>query len=185
MPLLRPLAVAIVLIGAAARGVAAQHDLVTLPLHDPAYRQLEGLARLGCSAARVSPYRPYLVRTVREAIATLAEDPRCEGAIAGILRERFAVPAVADTTRGFRFGAAVEAQGTLLRNGEFRPFWRDVRVTDEGTPSIVGLARARITWNAAPHLVAVTEGYGQTDTRNAPATRARPRREGTGVLDCS
>ena len=185
MSLLRPLAVATFLIGAAARGVAAQHDLVTLPLHDPAYRQLDGLSRQGCAAARVSPYRPYPMRSVRDAVARMADDERCEGTLAASLRDRFGARAVADTTAGFRFGASVEAMGTALRNGEFRPLWRDVRATGDGTPSAVGIARARVSWNAAPYLVAVTEAYAQTETRNDPANRALPLRQGSGALDFS
>lgn len=189
MSLLRALAVAAVTLASTARAVAAQHDLVTLPLADPAYRQLEGLARQGCQLARVSPHRPYFVGHVREAIAGFLADPRCRGAIAETLLARFTPAstgeAAGDDQPRFRLGGSAELRATFLRNGEFRPLWAEARSTDEGDPQVVGIGRGRVTWNADPRLVAVVEGYAQTDSRNDPRNRALPFRETEGVLDFS
>ncbi|HVP70344.1 MAG TPA: hypothetical protein VMS45_03405, partial [Gemmatimonadaceae bacterium] len=51
---------ALSVLAAGATLAAAQHPLVTLPLSDPAYIQLDALVRQGCVAARLSPYRPYM-----------------------------------------------------------------------------------------------------------------------------
>ena len=74
---------------------------------------------------------------------------------------------------------------TSLSNGEFRPLWLDVRPIAEGTPSAVGVARLRVTWDGGDRIAAVVEGYAQTNSRNDPLIRARAFRETSGVLDFS
>ena len=54
--------------------VYAQHPLASLPFDDPAYEVLDGLVSTGCGPARVSPYRPYLIRDVRAALDAAASD---------------------------------------------------------------------------------------------------------------
>lgn len=162
---------------------AAQHPLVTLPLEDPAYVQLDALVGRGCAAARVSPYRPYLVRDVRVAIRRSAGQPRCAGPILDALAVRFGEPTLPDSARPeIALGAEATFRGAALRNGEFRPLWLDVRPTSQGTQPAVGIARLRVTWNASPHLVAVTEGFAQTGTRNDPEIREQRFRRTSGVV---
>lgn len=165
----------------------AQHALVMLPLDDPAYHQMEGLVRQGCDVARVSPYRPYLVRDIRRALARSRDATPCAGALLDALSARFPEPDVQQsdsaTENAVSFGAAVTLRATGLNKGEFRPLWRDIRPTDAGAPEAVGIARGRLTWNGGRHVVAVTEAYAQTNTRNDPHTRARPFRSTEGVLD--
>lgn len=84
--------------------VTAQHPLVTLPLADPAYVQLQALDRFGCGPARVSPHRPYLVGAVTAALESAVLDASCAGAILDALLARFGIdPAAirqrADSTR--------------------------------------------------------------------------------------
>lgn len=77
-------------VAACAQPLAAQHALVTLPLDDPAHVQLRALERLGCAAARVSPFRPYLVGRVREALERArAEGGACRGELLDALVDRF------------------------------------------------------------------------------------------------
>ena len=176
---------AVLLVAATAE---AQHDLVTLPLGDPAYAQLEGLARQGCRRARVSPYRPYHVVAVRQALQTARGDERCAGPLLDALLARFAeaeaaAGEVAPDERAITFGAAATVRATGLNKGEIRPLWRDIRDKNDGDPEAVAIARARLTWNGGRRIVAVTEAYAQTNTRNDPRTRARPFRSTEGVLD--
>jgi hypothetical protein len=177
-------AAALALASAAAE---AQHALVMLPLEDPAYVQLEGLVRQGCDVARVSPYRPYLVRDIRRAVARARAAAPCAGALLDAIAARFVEPegAEADSARdrAVRVGGAVGVRATGLNKGEFRPLWRDIRSTDAGDPEAVGIVRGRLTWIGGKNVVAVTEAYAQTNTRNDPRTRARPFRSTEGVLD--
>ena len=73
----------------------AQHPLTLLPLDDPAYVQLDVLERLGCSEARVSAFRPFLVRDVRTAVRSAATDPECPALLVDALQRRF----LHDTTK--------------------------------------------------------------------------------------
>ncbi|MFL5576498.1 MAG: hypothetical protein ACJ79S_11075 [Gemmatimonadaceae bacterium] len=181
---------------------------MTLPLDDPAYVQLQALERTGCDEARVSAFRPFLVRSVRERLRKAAATPsRCSGPILQTLRARFLpdtaatldisdvapdlAAAVAATAAQSRhpsrsgIGAAVTLTGTALSNGEFRPLWKGVQPTDLGTPPAVLLARLRGTADGGDNLVAVVEGYAQSDRRNDPLIRARQLRGGDAVLDFS
>ena len=185
MASLRALAVAAVTIAATARGVAAQHDLVTLPLGDPAYRQLEALDRLGCVPARISPYRPYAVGLVRTAVGEMSRDARCAASLVAALEQRFGPSPHADTTSSIDVGGEVQLRAMALRNGDFGPLWRDVQSTSSGTPPLVAVGRGRATWNASPGIVVVTEVYAQSNVRNDPRTRGAPLRESDAVLDFS
>src|SRR4051812_33657537 len=71
-----------------------QHALVTLPLDDPAHQQLRALERGGCAAARVSPFRPYLVGRVRTALARAHDEKACRGPLLDALLARFQVDGV-------------------------------------------------------------------------------------------
>ena len=177
----------------------SQHALVSLPLSDAAYVQLEALDRQGCAAARVSPYRPYLVGAIREALEKARQDPWCAGRILLALDQRFALDSAPQdslysddgwvrTTQpaneeGLRVGGAVTVRATGLGNGEFRPMWADVRGTEEGSPPAVGILRGRVTWSGGKQVVAVAEAYGQTHRRNDPKIRGRAFRNTSGVLD--
>ena len=165
-----------------------------------AYVQLDALDKQGCAAARVSPYRPYLVGAIREALAKARHDAWCAGRILLALDERFAVdsvsqdslwadgawvtttpPSAADET--LRLGAAATVRTTALSEGEFRPLWMDVRPKGEGTPPMAATVRARVTWAAGKNVVAVAEAYGQSHRRNDPKIRGRAFRNTSGVLD--
>ena len=163
---------------------AAQHALVGLPLTDPAYTQLEGLMRQGCAQARVSQFRPYFVGDIRAALAAAERDSSCTGTLLTALRTRFPVDsAPRDTTRSrLSFGAAATLQATGLKNGTFSPLWRDVRPTSEGEPPVVGIGRIRLTYDGGPHVLLVTEAFGETDVRNDPHTRESPFRSTSGVV---
>ena len=73
----------------AARTARAQHPLLTLPLDDPAYHQLDALDRSGCRAARVGAMRPFFVRDVRRAVAAATRDPSCAPLLVDALQRRF------------------------------------------------------------------------------------------------
>jgi hypothetical protein len=180
------LAFALTLVAAvAAPGSAlAQHALVGLPLTDPAYTQLEGLTRQGCAEARVSQFRPYFVGDIRKAIKEAESDSSCSGKLLSALRTRFpADTAPRDTTRSrLSFGAAATLQGTGLKNGTFYPLWEDVRPTSEGEPAVVGVGRIRLTYDGGPHVLLVTEAFGETDVRNDPHIRESPFRNTSGVV---
>ena len=187
------------LFSVAATRAEAQHALVSLPLSDIAYVQLEALDRQGCAAARISPYRPYLVGAVREAIEKARQDPWCAGRILLALDQRFAVDsAPADSLyaadgwvrttppledEGLRLGGAVTLRATGISGSEFRPLWADVRQREEGSPPAVGIVRARVTWSGGEQVVAVAEAFAQTHRRNDPRIRGRAFRNTSGVLD--
>ena len=171
---------------AAAAPAWAQHALVTLPLDDPAYVQLDALVRQGCALARPSVARPYETGLVREALARMATEAACQGPILEFLAARFADSATVDSTgSALRFGGAATVRATTRREREFRPLWRDVRPDDEGDPTVVGRAAARVTWAADPRVVAVVEGFAQSNRRNDPTLRGRGFRETEGVVDVS
>jgi hypothetical protein len=174
----------VALLAAAPLALAAQHPLVGLPLTDPAYVQLDGLMRQGCAEARVSQFRPFFVGDIRAALRAAAGDSSCAGVLLTALQARFpADSAPRDTSRSrLSFGAAATVQATGLRNGEFRPLWRDVRPTAEGDPPVVGIGRIRLTYDGGPHVLLVTEAFGETDTRNDPHTRESPLRSTSGVV---
>ena len=184
--------------------VMAQHPLMTLPIGDPAYEQLAALDRQGCAAARISPLRPFLVGDVQRAVVMTERYPECAGLIVDELRVRFrpdtaaplprdvapdlaaaAAAAAGEGDSEFSVGGMATVQVTSLEKGEFRPLWRGVRDTDEGTPPVVGTARVRARWSGGPRIVAVTEAYAQTQRRNDPTVRSRAFRNTSGVLDFS
>lgn len=173
--------------------VSAQHPLMSLPLEDPAYQQLAALVRGGCGAARVSAFRPFIVEDLRLALDAARTQPRCAGPVLDDLIARFLPPADApgprasasDSSEGVGFGAALTLRGTALHGGEMRPIWRDVRPTSEGDPPLVARANLRLTWSGGPRIMAVVEGYGQTDRRNDPTVRAKRFRSTSGVIDFS
>ena len=162
----------------------AQHALVGLPLTDPAYVQLNGLMRQGCSEARVSQFRPFFVRDIRRAISAAEADSSCKGVLLSALRQRFPEDtAPRDSSRSrLSFGAEATLQGTGLKNGTFRPLWEDVRPTAEGEPALVGVGRMRLTYDGGPHLLLMTEAFGETDVRNDPTIRESPFRSTSGVV---
>jgi hypothetical protein len=189
---------------------SAQHDLFTLPLADPAYRQFDGLARTGCHAGRVSPYRPYVLSAIRRSLVTAVRDSACHGGLLDELVRRFrpdttqpvpvpapgAVPPMGpvmlediaeqreeEEPTGLRLGAEAGIRLTSLSNGEFRPLWLDVRPAAEGAPSAVGLARLRVTWDGGDRIAAVIEATAQSHGRNDPLVRARSLRTTSGVFD--
>lgn len=108
---------------APARG---QHALVTLPLDDPAHAQLRALERGGCVAARVAPFRPYLVGRVRESLLAARGDALCRGAILDLLLARFVrdtavradAPNPADTLRGVAEDLAAAASAAAARRDD-------------------------------------------------------------------
>src|SRR5687768_18472518 len=85
----RPRLVALALVASPFASASAQHDLFTLPIADPAYRQFEGLSRTGCVAARVSPYRPFLLSSIRRALVSAVRDDACRGELRDELVRRF------------------------------------------------------------------------------------------------
>ncbi|HEX6534971.1 MAG TPA: capsule assembly Wzi family protein [Gemmatimonadaceae bacterium] len=183
------LAAALALVAGSARAARAQqHPLVTLPLDDPAYVQLDALVDMGCGAARVSAFRPYMVKDVRHAIGAASAPGAaraCGGAILAALRERFAAAPDSAPRDGFTAGAEATLRATGLSGGEFRPLWRDIRGTGAGDPAAVGIARARLSWSGGPDIVAVSEAYAETDRRNDPTVRAKQLRRTSGVIDFS
>ena len=189
---------------------SAQHDLFTLPIADPAYRQFDGLSRTGCVAARVSPYRPFLLSAIRRALVSAVREDGCRGSILNELVGRFhpdttppapppapgVVPPVGpvrlediaerpeeEEPTGLGVGAEVGVRLTSLSRGVLRPLWLDVRPTSEGAPSAVGHARLRVTWDGGDRIAAVAEGTAQTHGRNDPLVRARSFRTTSGVFD--
>ncbi|MBA2684112.1 MAG: hypothetical protein H0U66_06450 [Gemmatimonadaceae bacterium] len=176
--------IASLLLLAAPLTLRAQHALVGLPLSDPAYVQLDGLMRQGCAAARVSQFRPFFVGDIRKAIGDAASDSTCVGKLLTELQLRFPRDtAPRDTSRSrLSFGAAATLRGTGLKNGTFRPLWEDVRSTDQGEPAVVGVGRIRLTFDGGPHLLLMTEAFGETDVRNDPTIRESPFRSTSGVV---
>jgi hypothetical protein len=207
---LRTRLVALALAASPFASASAQHDLLTLPIADPAYRQFEGLARSGCYPARVSPYRPYLLSAIRRALVSGVRDSTCHSQLLDELVRRFrpdtspptplpapgAIPPVGpvrlediaqrpdeEEPTGLGIGGEAVIRLTSLSNGEFRPLWLDVRPTAEGAPSAVGLARLRVSWDGGDRIAAVAEVTGQSHARNDPLTRARALRTTSGVFD--
>ena len=199
---LRALAVGLVLSAIAIPAAQAQRSPLTLPLSDPAYTLLDGLANSGCIAARVSPYKPYDVGRVRAAVSRAQGDPRCAPALVRILAARFGAPdssaAVAappgsiSAKRVPRFlepvvsvGGAATLRATALGRGEFRPLWDDLRDKSDGSPPISATARVRGRYLPTRAVAAVLEVFGQTHSRNDPVVRARTLRSTTGVVGVS
>ena len=196
-------ALALWLLAAAASGAAAQASPLPLPLHDPAYLVLEGLENSGCAAARVSPYKPYLVSRIREAMRRATNDAMCAPALVTALTERFGSPpdsapssergsstrsadgaGLPDTAR-FNLGASVTARAVALGRDVYRPLWLDLRPGSEGDPAVMGIARVRGRYAPTPQTVGVIEAYAQTHARNDPLVRARQLRSTTGVVGIS
>ena len=177
-------AVALALSITAPATALAQHALVGLPLTDPAYVQLDGLMRQGCAEARVSQFRPFFVGDIRHALSAAESDSRCTGTLLSALRLRFpADTAPRDTSRSrLSFGAAGTLQATGLKNGTFRPLWQDVRPTSQGEPAAVGVGRIRLTYDGGPHVLLVTEAFGETNVRNDPTVRESSFRNTSGVV---
>jgi hypothetical protein len=184
------------LIGAVAGFAEAQDAPLTIPLHDPAYVVLDGLDNAGCSAARVSPYRPFTVPQVRAALRAAADDPMCPAALVGVLRARFdpnatdgnpsqGISTESDSSGRVHIGAAATVRVTALGQGEFRPLWADLREKDAGTPPVVGMLRVRGRWMPTGRIAAAIEAYGQSHSRNDPFVRARLLRSTTGVVGVS
>jgi hypothetical protein len=206
----RPRLVALALAVSPFASASAQHDLFTLPIDDPAYRQFDGLARTGCVSARVSPYRPYLLSNIRRALVAAVRDDACRGTLLDELVRRFrpdttppaplpepgAIPPVGpvmleDIAEGTEeeeptgLGVGVEAgvRLTSVSRGVIRPLWLDVRPTSEGAPSAVGFGRLRVTWDGGDRIAAVAEAIAQTHGRNDPLVRARGFRTTSGFMD--
>src|SRR4051812_24594617 len=173
----RHLAAAIVALVALASPSEAQHPLTGLPLSDPAYVQLDALARQGCAPARISPYRPFFVKDIRRALAAATKERSCAGALLHALQARFNRDSIARVDSGsshgtgLAFGSALTLAATGLANGEFRPLWKDVRPASAGDAPVIGDARLRLTWDGGPRLLIVSEGFVQTSTRNDPQNR--------------
>jgi len=184
MPRLATRAIALAITFATPITALAQHALVGLPLTDPAYVQLDGLMRQGCAEARVSQFRPFFVGDIRKAISAAEGDSTCKGTLLSALRVRFPEDtAPRDTSRSrLSFGAAGTLQATGLKNGTFRPLWQDVRPTSDGEPAAVGIGRIRLTYDGGPHVLLVTEAFGETDVRNDPTIRESPFRSTSGVV---
>ncbi|MEP7066124.1 MAG: hypothetical protein ABI889_08845 [Gemmatimonadota bacterium] len=180
----RAAALALALTVATPISTLAQHALVGLPLSDPAYTQLDGLSRQGCAEARVSQFRPFFVGDIREALKNAAADSSCVGTLLTALRARFPQDTLpGDTTqRGLTFGAAGTIQATGLKNGTFYPLWEDVRPKSAGEQPVVGIGRIRLTFDGGPHLLIVSEAFGQTGVRNDPHIRESPFRSTSGVV---
>ena len=163
----------------------AQHPLATLPFDDPAYETLDGLVRTGCAPARVSAYRPYLVRDIRSAISAADSDRACAPGMVAALHRRFDADTLDlfnDGEGSFGGGAALTVAATQLSNGEFRPLWRGIRSKDEGDPPLSATARARVSWGSRK-VFAVAEGIAYTNRRNDPSNRQRALRNTSGAVD--
>ena len=159
---------------------------MALPLDDIAYVQLDGLSRMGCRAARVSPLRPYFVGWIRDALVRAQTESPCQGALLDALRQRFDTSNTADSTvaaRDFRAGAALTVTATALGDAEFRPLWRDVRSKEEGTPPAVAKLNGRVSWDGGPAVFGVADGYAFTNRRNEPTMRGRGFRGSEAVVD--
>jgi hypothetical protein len=202
--------VALVLAASPLASASAQHDLFTLPIADPAYRQFEGLSRAGCVAARVSPYRPYLVGAIRRALVSAVREEACGSGILDELVRRFrpdtapppplpdpgAAPPVGpvmlediaerpeeEEPTGLGVGAEGGVRLTSNSRGVIRPLWLDARPTSDAEPSAVAFARLRVTWDGGNRIAAVAEATAQTDGTNDPLVRARSFRTSSGVFD--
>ena len=165
--------------------LTAQHKLVALSLDDPAYEMLDAMDNLGCSVARPSPYRPWLVRDVRDAVQRASGDVRCAGTLLDALRARFAVDTLdlfSDNEGYLSAGAQLTVRATQLSNGEFRPLWRGLRDKSEGDPSFAAIGRGRVVWGS-DNVVAVGEMVGYTHRQNDPTVRQRAVRNTSGAVD--
>src|SRR5687767_1936740 len=207
---LRSRLVALALAASPFASASAQHDLFTLPIADPAYRQFDGLSRTGCIAARVSPYRPYLLSAIRRALVAAVREERCRTGILDELVRRFrpdttspmpvpepgAVPPVGpvmlediadraeeEEPTGLGVGAEAGVRLTSLSRGTIRPLWLDARDIADGDPSAVGFGRVRVTWDGGDRVAAVAEATAQTHGTNDPLVRARSFRTTSGVFD--
>ena len=163
----------------------AQHALASLRFDDPAYEVLEGLLRTGCAPARVSPYRPFLVRDVRAALAVADSDRACAPALVTALQDRFrpdTLDLFGDGEGAFGGGAALTVAATQLSNGEFRPLWAGIRPKEAGDPPVEATARARVSWGSRK-AYAVAEGIAYTSRRNDPSNRQRALRNTSGAVD--
>jgi hypothetical protein len=174
-------------LGCATRTLQAQHKLVALSLDDPVYEMFDALDASGCAPARVSPYRPWLIRDVRAAIRRAVSDSSCTGtgAVLDVLRSRFASDTFdifSDNEGELSAGGQLTVRAIQLGDGEFRPLWRGVRDKAEGDPPLAAVARARVTWGAN-NIVALAEIVGFTDRQNDPAVRQRALRNTSGALD--
>ena len=175
----------LIALGCATGTVQAQHKLVALSLDDPAYEMFDAMDAAGCAPARVSAYRPWLVRDVREAIRRAGGDSSCSGAVLDVLRSRFASDTFdifSDNEGELSAGGQLTVRATQLSGGEFRPLWRGVRDKADGDPPLAAVARARLTWGAN-NIVAVGEIVGFTHRQNDPAVRQRALRNTSGALD--
>ncbi|MGI9076038.1 MAG: hypothetical protein ACR2G6_01770 [Gemmatimonadaceae bacterium] len=172
----------------AAGPLLAQHNLVSIPLSDPVYGQIDGLLRQGCRAMLISPFRPYLASQIRTAVTLAEAESSCSGTIRDAVGKRFSAESggtvTSDSLRSrFAFGAAATLRTTARRDMEYRPLWRDIRVDSAGDPVAVGIVRARVTWNGGERLVAVAEAYGQSSRTNDPRVRGRGFRQSEAVVD--
>lgn len=168
-----------------AASARAQHPLVSLPLDDPAYPLLDGLVRGGCQPARISAYRPYLVRDVRAAVRRATTDSSCASSLVAVLRDRFASDTFdifTDNEGVLTAGGALTVRATQLSNGEFRPLWRGLRPKAEGDPPVSATVQGRVTWGSK-NVVGVIEGVGYTHRRNDPNLHQRAVRSTSGAID--
>ncbi len=173
----------------AAPQVAAQHPLVSIPLEDPVYPVFAALDAAGCRHARVSAYRPWLVRDVRRALDAALRDPACAApAVSTALRDvharftRDTFDLFGDAGGGITAGASLVVRSTTLSGSEFRPLWRGVRPKGEGDLPVAAVGRGRITWTSQ-RVAAVAEAVGYTTRRNDPAVRQRALRNTSGAVD--
>jgi len=148
------------------------------------YVQLAALEHMGCAEARVSPRRPYDVRSVRDALTRAREVAACRGPILDALSRRFAFRE-ADAHSGLRAGGEATLGVTGLTGGEVEPLWNTIRPNGQGVPPAVGIVHGRLTWGdgSPDQVVAVGDAYAQTGSRNDPMIRARQFRHTSGVLD--
>ncbi|HEX2719086.1 MAG TPA: hypothetical protein VHM67_15560, partial [Gemmatimonadaceae bacterium] len=172
----------------AAPPAAAQHPLVSIPLDDPVYPVFAALDAAGCRHARVSAYRPWLVRDVRKAADAALRDSACaKPAMSAALREvhgRFTRDTFDLFSSGgdVRVGGSVVLRATGLSGGEFGLPWRGIRPTSEGDLPFAAVARGRIAWTGE-RVAAVTEAVGYTSRRNDPSVRQRALRNTSGAVD--
>lgn len=171
------------LVAGNAPSASAQHPLLALPLDDPGYVQLDALANGGCAAARVSPFRPYLIGWIRTALEQARSEPRCRTALLDHLIGRFGTATDTSGASSVRFGAAATVAATAIGDAEFRPFWRDLRPRADGTPPVVGRINGRVVWNGGPQVLAMADAYAASNMRNDPALRGRGFRGTEAIVD--
>lgn len=106
----------------APRSARAQHPLLSLPLDDPAYQQLDALDRSGCRVARIGAMRPLFVRDVRRAVAAATRDPSCAPLLVDALQRRFLPDTAAprDSSRALLGDTARIALDSLARVDSLR-----------------------------------------------------------------